>query len=1046
MLSNLNYRLALDLGTTSIGWCLLKLNKLHEPVAIIRMGSRIFSDGRHPKDGSSLAVARREARQMRRRRDRLLKRKQAMTHALIDLGFFPQDEDQRQALTQLNPYQLRKKGLYEELSGAEFARALFHINQRRGFLSNRKTDSKDSESGLLKKSIKTLRDKLEQENCQTLGEWLANRHEQRLSVRARLRGATQKDKAYDFYADRAMVAHEFETLWQKQRQYKPELFTQAAHDKLQDILLFQRPLKPARPGRCTLLPEEERAPLALPSVQQFRIYQEINNLRILNDLQAEKTLTMEQRDIISDLLAQKRDVSFTEIIKKLGQPGSARFNLQDIKRTSLKGNITNIQLSNKNAFGKEWYRFSLEQQDEIVTQLLDEPSISTLCDWLQKYTNIDPEQAQQIADISLSSGYSHLSSKAINKVLPELKKDVIPFSAAVTKAGLGSHSALSHADQTGEIMDRLPYYGIPLSRHVGFAKENPRNEEERYGKIANPTVHIGLNELRKVVNALINKYGHPQEVIIEVTRDLKLSHSKKLELQKEQAQRQKQNQQYIEDACKVLQLNPDNLSKSQRREISQKIQLWIELNPNASDRCCPYSGEQISIQKLLSNEVEIEHILPFSMTLDDSMNNKTVSMRHANRDKGNRSPYDAFGNSNHYDYEAILARTTRMPRAKRKKFAPDALQHWQDEEQGFIARALNDTAYFSRIAREYLTLICPPNKVHAIPGRLTAMLRGKYGLNKLLSGTELKNRNDHRHHALDAAVIGITDRSLLQKVSTASAHARELHLNRLIDDLPEPWPKYRQQVENALKAIIVSHKPEHSFEGAIFEATAYGIRRDGSVVQKNNPDKEKQRVIDYVVPIYAPEKSDRHGTRDDGSPRAYKGYQPGGNYCLEIIQAPEGHWQMETIPIFRAYEYARQLGWGRLDTNQILPNIIRDKLSDKPGELLMKLMPGDTIRMNYKGQRNMLLSVVQMSVKGGATFTPIHEANIQQRYTNKLKANKALKQADNNESLLNDLDQSALNDTFIRSQIGIAELQAGNAQKVTVSPIGTLNQGYRRKS
>ncbi len=145
-----------------------------------------------------------------------LKRKNRLLAALIKLGFFPPDEAHRRSLVELDPYALRKKGLYDALSGPEFARALFHINQRRGFLSNRKTDKRDNDSGTLKKAIKDLREKLSQENCQTLGEWLAKRHESRLSVRARLRGKTQKDKAYDFYADRAMIEHEFDALWAKQ--------------------------------------------------------------------------------------------------------------------------------------------------------------------------------------------------------------------------------------------------------------------------------------------------------------------------------------------------------------------------------------------------------------------------------------------------------------------------------------------------------------------------------------------------------------------------------------------------------------------------------------------------------------------------------------------------------------------------------------------------------------------------------------------------------------------------------------------------------------
>ena len=314
----MKYRLALDIGTTSIGWAMLRLNEEHLPIAVIRAGVRIFSDGRNPKDGSSLAVTRRAARGMRRRRDRLLKRKARLMQALIDLGFFPRDEAARKALDRLDPYALRAKGLDQQLTAAEFARALFHINQRRGFKSNRKTDKKDNDSGALKTAIKKLRDTLETEHIRTVGEWLAKRHAKRESVLARYRenrvlkddGKTKIDKSYDLYIDRAMVEHEFDALWAKQTQLNPAQFTNEARDLLKGILLHQRPLKPVKPGRCTLLPEEERAPLALPSNQLFRIYQELNHLAIISPDGREQSLTISQRDLLADELNSRNKLTF----------------------------------------------------------------------------------------------------------------------------------------------------------------------------------------------------------------------------------------------------------------------------------------------------------------------------------------------------------------------------------------------------------------------------------------------------------------------------------------------------------------------------------------------------------------------------------------------------------------------------------------------------------------------------------------------------------------------------------------------------------------
>lgn len=985
MLPKMRYRLGLDIGATSIGWCMVRLDVHDNPVAIIRMGVRIFSDGRNPKDGSSLAVTRRQARQMRRRRDRLLKRKSQMLSALIRRGFFPADEQARKALANLDPYALRKKGIYEPLTPFEFARALFHINQRRGFLSNRKTDRKDNESGTLKKAMKTLEKTLAEEHCQTLGEWLANRHAVRQSVRARLRGEKRKDRAYDFYASRSMIEHEYDALWAKQAAFNPSLFNDAARAELKDILLFQRPLKPVKPGRCTLLPSEERAPRALPSAQRFRIYQELNNLRVLSADLREQPLTLAQRDSISVLL-EHGDASFAKILKTLKLSGATKFNLEDIKRDRLKGNATAQVLSKEDHFGARWFDFPPDLQDQIVEKLLNEGSESALVEWLISETGINEAAAERVSAAHIPEGFSNLSRAAISRVLPELMKEIVVYSTAVQRAGFTSHSILSHGEQTGEVMESLPYYGEPLQRHVGFGTGVPSDSpEKRYGRIANPTVHIGLNELRKVINALIRRYGHPTEVIVEVARDLKLSRERKLEIQLDQKRRQDLNQQQIAEACGALGITPSNIDKAKRRELSQKMQLWCELNPkDAANRRCPYTGEQISIARLLSEEIEIDHILPFSMTLDDSMNNKTVAARRGNRAKGNRTPYEAFGRAPNsgFDYDAILERAKLMPKEKAARFAPDGYERWLRDEKDFLARALNDTAYLSRVAKEYVSLVCAPNRVRCVPGRMTALLRGKFGLNSLLSGSELKNRNDHRHHAIDAAVVAVTDQGLLQRFARASASAREKHLDRLVEQMPLPWPAYRGQVERGVASIIVSHKPDHGFQGPMHEETAWGFTVEGLVRRRvrlgDGGPRQWEVQKKKLVPISSTRDRGRHGLDEHGAPLPYKGYVGGSNYCIEICRGEKGRWVGEVVSTFRAYQVVREAG-----EKQAVARL-RDPLVSLAGmPLVMRLMIGDLVRMNVAGVTR-TMRVVKINGSNGQVFFAAHnEANVDARNKNK---------------------------------------------------------------
>ena len=646
-MTKMRYRLALDLGSTSLGWAMIRLDagKPPAPVAVIKAGVRIFSDGRNPKDGSSLAVTRRDARSMRRRRDRLLKRKARMIRSLIEHGFFPADEAQRKALVTANPYLLRAKGLDEALKPEEFARALFHINQRRGFKSNRKTDKKDNDSGALKTAISKLREAIKAEGCRSVGEWLNKRAAVGGFVRARYRtdkvvkddGKTKINKSYDLYIDRAMISDEFDALWRKQAELNPTLFTEEARADLKDVLLHQRPLKPVKPGRCTLMPEEERAPLAVPSTQRFRMFQEVNNLRILREGLKEEALTLQQRDDLIAALEQHSKRSFTQIKKLLGIGGAVQFNFEDPKRQELKGNVTSAILSDSDRFGKAWFDFSEAKQDAIVLQLVKEENEAKLVRWLQEVTGIDELTAETIANTGLPEGYGSLCANALARILPELRRDVITYDKAVLAAGFDHHSNLSPS-ATGEILAELPYYGIPLQRHVGFGTGAPEDrEEKRYGKIANPTVHIGLNQVRLVINGLIKRYGHPSEVIIELARDLKQSKEQRDEDSKRQADNQRRNIRMRADIAATLSTSPERV----RMADIQKLILWEELSFDPADRRCPYSGEQISVTMLLSDQVEIEHILPFSETLDDSLNNKTVALRRANRVKGNRTPWQA---------------------------------------------------------------------------------------------------------------------------------------------------------------------------------------------------------------------------------------------------------------------------------------------------------------------------------------------------------------------------------------------------------------------
>ncbi len=140
-------RLGLDIGTNSIGWAVFQFGEDKQPVELLDAGVRIYSDGRNPKNQRSLAATRRLPRGIRRNRDRKIKRRDEFMSRLITFGLMPADEAERKKLETLDPWRLRVEGLDRKLSHFELGRALFHLQQRRGFKSNRKTDSAADDSG-----------------------------------------------------------------------------------------------------------------------------------------------------------------------------------------------------------------------------------------------------------------------------------------------------------------------------------------------------------------------------------------------------------------------------------------------------------------------------------------------------------------------------------------------------------------------------------------------------------------------------------------------------------------------------------------------------------------------------------------------------------------------------------------------------------------------------------------------------------------------------------------------------------------------------------
>lgn len=799
----MRYRLALDIGSTSLGWVVLGLDKNDRPCSLCDMGVRIYPDGRDDQSKEPLAVTRRNARGLRRNLDRRDGRQKRLMDCLIRYGLMPPDEAGRKKLESLDPYEWRTKALDGQIPLYHLGRALFHINQRRGFKSNRKTDKRENDSSNMKTAIKDLDGKMMQSGARTLGEYLWKQGQDGQPTRVRAwKGANNKAE-YSFYPSRKMYEDEVAAVLEKQREGHVAL-TKEICDEIKDVIFFQRPLKPAVVGKCRFEAGETRIRKAHPLFQRFRILQDVNHLTLDRFNEGDPELTRDDKQKIVAALAQKKKMTFGQIKTLLKLPRDCHFNMETETRTELRGDDTRVLMADKERFGARWQALSVDQQEAVINLLFNEQDPDELVNLLMAEWDMDRAQAQEIANAPLEDGYASLSRKAIEKILPGMEEGLV-YSDAVAK--VYPH----HSDfRTGQAYDRLPYYGEVLLNAVIGGTSDPADRERPekfFGKINNPTVHIALGQVRRVVNALIDTFGPPIEIGIELARNLKEPMDDVL---KEQAKNRKDNER-INKKLEELGVRPNYRNR-------MLFKLWEDLAKDPAKRCCPFTGIQISEADIFSGNFEEEHLLPFSRSFNDGRANKVLSSRAANREKNNRTPYDAFAHDAKR-WNDILARVQNLPTNKQWRFREDCWDIAKGKGEDIIARHLNDTRYMSRIAKQYLSAVFDnergKSKVYAIPGQMTALLRDKWGLNDLLGEEDgQKDRTDHRHHAIDAFVVGCTDRESLKRLADCARDVEtspELWEKRrkLVVDLPGPFEGFRPQITDQIARVMISYKPDH---------------------------------------------------------------------------------------------------------------------------------------------------------------------------------------------------------------------------------------------
>ncbi len=819
----------LDLGISSVGWAVASCDGKDSAYSLMDWGCRIFEpglDGTTDKvsagKGESRCTIRRMAKAMRVQYERRRARKAELLELLRSSGWMPDGKPEKffsnidaRLLKSLPadapvwkahvlPYILRSRALDFDLSPAELARVLYHLAQRRGYKSNRKEEAKnEEETGVVKAGIAGLRSEIENSGTRTLGEYFSNIDPEHGKIRRR-------------YTDRSMFEAEFRLICARQR----KLISHELEEKLYNAIFFQRKLKSCKNlvGKCRLEPECRRCSYLRPEAQRFRLLTAVGDLRVQEFGGALRPLNEDERakaiaalDGLTGELDRSGNIKLTRLGKLAGLPSKAKFTLGEDEK-SVTGNQLNAIAFR--VFGERAAAMSAGERDNFIQRLNSIEDTDALRRRLQTVYKLDDEHVNLAVSAPLPDDYCNFSLRAILRLLPDLEAGVALNT--IIKLQYPEHG--SHA-----VHDLLPIV------------------DELDVKLRNPVVHRTLAEMRRVVNALLAKYGKPDIIRVELARDLKSNNKEREQIIRRIAENERERAAIAERITqKTSIVSPSNTD-------ILKVRLADECNWE-----CPYTGQEISIGALLSgNNFQIEHILPYSRSFDDTFANKTLCRSEENGRKGERSPYEAYSGA---EYEAILERVGRF----KSPWSKEKLERFKCREfdaSDFLNRSLNDTRYASKLAMEYLGMLFGGTsdgsgrlRVQATTGQLTALLRRSWGANYLL-GTGEKERGDHRHHAIDALTIAISTPALVKQAASVSAETRR---ELLKEKSPLIETSLYEQAKAKLDDIIVSHRVVVKAKGAFHKETIYG-RDFGNDIKhirvrlSDLEEKEVDKIVDEKI-------------------------------------------------------------------------------------------------------------------------------------------------------------------------------------------------------
>lgn len=834
--------LGIDAGIASVGFCLLDLDN-HQ---ILELGSHLFDQPTEPKTKQNLSVARRQARSQRRLIARRKVRKGRCLGILKDCGLVPADVDASWLQSRKgdkNPLILRAEGLDRRLTDRELAQVLYLLCMHRGYIPHNADKSKtgdaarDNELGKVLSAVGSNREKLATLGYRTVGEMFAKEvkddgvaaHRQGSYRNRRYKDSSGKEQGdYSHTVYMVELVDEVKQLVNAQRAFGNDKLTDAFLEVYLANMTAERGCKEKdakvyeeQVGYCTYFPQEKRAATASLSNELANAYERFSNLRIINPDGSESRLDgMQIEQFVSALFSVKAPkVTYSKVWKALGLSSQHYFKGVDNDDNS---RLEPYTPKAWRALCKSLSEKTLGHKSVLLAKMAYDRDYADAVLEAFAYASDDDSFTDRVSELLAIKGYDQLTDAELEDALS------VPFTSRVFK-GYGSRSlkalgllldcweekeitSLTEAEEASGL-DRLRL----SDRHERTLLLQPYDVYDPTCR--NPVVLRSLSQMRRVINAIIKIHGVPDEIHVELSRDLKNSKAVKDRISNQQRRREAEKATLRRTIAELLQCEPDDVTGGQllRYELRQE--------QNNQD---VYTGDSIDLMRMLRDQsyTQIDHILPYSRTAIDSRSNKVLVLASSNAAKGERTPLewmeqDANGPS--IDAYQSRVHALSLPSAKKEKLLRRELT--EDDAKHFLDRNLNDNRYLSRSVMNWLadTLAFDDlehRHVYAVTGAGTAILRRHWALNFGSNG--LKDRNDDRHHAIDAAVIAACSVSTIQSIATAHARGYRPSESRMVST--QPWPSFATELIQRNDRVIPTHQVQKKGTGTVLQATIYGLR------------------------------------------------------------------------------------------------------------------------------------------------------------------------------------------------------------------------------